>query len=92
MAEIEIVVEHEVGLHARPAAVFVKTATQFPCDIMVSKIRAGNDSTAVNAKSILSVLSLGVEQGDVIKIKTTGKEAQEALTALKTLIESNFAE
>ncbi|MFQ6102395.1 MAG: HPr family phosphocarrier protein [Anaerolineae bacterium] len=87
MPEITLTVNHEVGLHARPAALFVQTAKQFNCSIKVT-----HDEKEANAKSILSVLALGVEQGAVITISTKGKDADQALEALEALIESNFGE
>ena len=85
MAEVTLTVTHKIGLHARPAAEFVKTARQFPCSI---KITFGERS--VNAKSILNVLSLGVNMGAVITIQADGQGADEAVAALTDLIKSNF--
>lgn len=85
MPEITLTVTHEVGLHARPAALFVKKAGQFGADVRVS-----HDESEVNAKSILQVLTLGVEQGAVITVRAEGEDASEALEALRTLVESDF--
>jgi phosphotransferase system HPr (HPr) family protein len=82
-----MVVEHEVGLHARPAAMFVKAAKQYESDI---KIIHGEKEG--NAKSILSVLTLGVNQGAEITIQAEGCDADEALHTLQGLIEDNFGE
>ncbi|GAB4471323.1 MAG: HPr family phosphocarrier protein [Anaerolineae bacterium] len=90
MPKSEIVVRHEVGLHARPAASFVKLAASFPCDITVQNVTTGSKS--VNAKSILSVLSIGVSKDNTILIETSGEQADEALAALLNLIEGNFGE
>jgi phosphocarrier protein HPr len=87
MRETTLVVEHEVGLHARPAAVFVQTAKKFKSDILVRK-----DEREVNAKSILSILTLGANQGAVITIKATGEDEEVALKALRELVENNFGE
>jgi phosphotransferase system HPr (HPr) family protein len=87
---IDLVVSHPSGLHARPAAKFVQTAVTFPCDIKVSNLTTG--SPAVNAKSILSVLTLGVNPGHCIQMEASGESAEAALAALKGLIESNFGE
>jgi phosphotransferase system HPr (HPr) family protein len=87
MPEITLTVNHEVGLHARPAALFVQTAKQFNCDIKVT-----HAEKEANAKSILSVLALGVEQGAVITIRAEGENADQSLTALKALVENNFGE
>jgi phosphotransferase system HPr (HPr) family protein len=82
-----VVVTHSVGLHARPASVFVQTAAKFASEISVSC----GDRTA-NAKSILMVLTLGAHQGTEITINTEGEDAQEALDALVALVENNFGE
>ena len=90
MPSIEIVVTHEVGLHARPAATLVKTAAGFPCEVKVTNQTGG--SPPVNAKSILGVLSIGVHQDHTIEIEAEGEKSQEALQALKQLIQDNFGE
>jgi len=83
--EITLTVTHEVGLHARPAAVFVKKAGQFEADVRVT-----HDEKEVNAKSILQVLTLGVEQDNEIIVRAEGADAEEALQTLKTLVERDF--
>ncbi len=90
MHHAEITVQHPVGLHARPAAVFVRLASSFPATIAISKTGAG--AKRANAKSILAVLSLGVNQGDQIAIDTDGERAEEALNALLDLVRGNFGE
>lgn len=85
MPEVTLTIRNQVGLHARPAAQFVQTAQQFPCDI---RVRHG--SREANAKSILSVLTLGAGQGAVITIHTEGERAEEALAALQALIAADF--
>jgi phosphotransferase system HPr (HPr) family protein len=85
MPEITLTVRHEAGLHARPAALFIQTAAQFESDIKVSY--GGRE---VNAKSILSVLTLGANQGAVVTIRAEGGDADAALVALQALVESNF--
>ncbi|HLE50693.1 MAG TPA: HPr family phosphocarrier protein [Anaerolineales bacterium] len=90
MPSAEVAVMHPAGLHARPAAEFVKLAASFPCNIKVRNLTA--DNKLVNAKSILSVLTLGVQQGHRICIETSGEKEEEALRALMELIESNFGE
>jgi phosphocarrier protein HPr len=87
MPEITLTVHHKVGLHARPAALFVQTAKQFNCDVKVT-----HGEREANAKSILSVLALGVEQGAVITIHAEGQDADQALAELEALVESNFGE
>ncbi len=90
MQSSDILVTHPVGLHARPAAEFVKTAGKFPCNIMACNLTTAGKT--VNAKSILSVLTLGVQQGHTIRIETDGEKEVEAMTALKDLIQANFGE
>ncbi len=87
MPEITLTVHHQVGLHARPAALFVQTAKQFQSDIKVT-----HGEREANAKSILSVLALGAEQGAVITIRAEGEDAEQALEALAALVNSNFEE
>ena len=85
MSETVLTVNHEVGLHARPASLFVQTAKGFDADIQVY-----HGGRRANAKSILKVLSLGAGQGAQITIHAEGSRADEALEALKRLVESNF--
>jgi phosphocarrier protein HPr len=79
---------HNVGLHARPAAVFVQEANAYESKIEVRN--ASKDSEWVDAKSILGVLTLGVEQDHDIEITIEGSDEEEASEALESLIESNF--
>lgn len=90
MPSLNIKVDHSVGLHARPAAEFVKLASAFPCNIQIKN--ETTESKFVNAKSILGVLTLGVNQGHIILINAEGEQADEALEAIKQLVESNFGE
>ena len=87
MPEITLTIQNKVGLHARPAALFVQTAKRFDCDIRVT-----HDEREANAKSILNVLTLGASQGSVITIYAEGEDAEPALVALETLIEDDFGE
>ncbi len=90
MKRVEITVTNEVGLHARPAALFVKTAARYKSNIQVRNI--SRDQGWVNAKSILKVLSLGVEKNHVIEVSTEGQDEEEALQALEGLLRSDFRE
>jgi len=85
-----ITIDHPAGLHARPAAQFVKTAARFPCKISVRKLNS--EKPPANAKSPLSVLTLGVNQGDTVEIIAEGDEARAAVQALVELVKSNFGE
>jgi phosphotransferase system HPr (HPr) family protein len=89
MQQIILQVINEVGLHARPASEFVKLAGQFKANIQVRNLtRASN---AIDAKSILSVLMLGVEKGHEIELTSEGEDEVQAIEALRELIESDFA-
>jgi phosphotransferase system HPr (HPr) family protein len=87
MPELTITINHEAGLHARPASLFVQTAGKFTSDIQVI-----HGEKKANAKSILSVLTLGVQQGAELKIIAEGEDEQETLQELEQLIKSNFGE
>jgi phosphocarrier protein HPr len=84
MAERETTVGPEEGLHARPAAQFVKKAKQFSSDIVVIK----GDREA-NAKSSLKVMTLGAKKGDSITIRAEGEDAEEAVEALADSISAD---
>jgi len=90
MAEATIQVRHKVGLHARPAAMFVQTATKFSSKISVKNLTANGNF--VDAKSIIMVLTLGVMKDHEVVIQTDGADGDAALAALKSLIEGNFGE
>ena len=90
MAEATIQVRHKVGLHARPAAMFVQTAARFSSKINVKNLTANGNF--VDAKSIIMVLTLGVMKDHEVVIQTDGTDADSALAALKSLIEGNFGE
>jgi phosphocarrier protein HPr len=83
MPEQEVTLDNEVGLHARPAAVFAKKAASFNCDVTLLK-----DGDEANAKSIMSVLKLDVTKGDTVTIRAEGDGADEALSDLVKLVES----
>lgn len=89
-SELNIIVRHPVGLHARPAALFVQAAMRHASSIQARNLTAGGDP--VDAKSILGVLTLGVMQDHEIQIVAEGDDAQQALDELKALIEANFGE
>jgi phosphotransferase system HPr (HPr) family protein len=90
MKKFTLHVTAEVGLHARPAAMFVQQANQFDADIQVRNITA--DSEWADAKSILSVLTLGVEKDHEIELEVDGLDEDEAAEALTGLVRSNFGE
>jgi phosphocarrier protein HPr len=81
VAERETTVGPEAGLHARPAAQFVKTAKGFSSEIVVIK-----GEKQANAKSSLKIMTLGAKKGDTIVIRAEGDDAEEAVDALAELI------
>ena len=90
MAEATIQVKNKVGLHARPAALFVQTANKFQSKVKVKNLTATGDF--VDAKSIIMVLTLGVMKDHEVLIQTDGLDSDAALDALKALVENNFGE
>lgn len=86
----QIVVYNPTGLHARPAAQFVKCAIRFSSEITIKK--AGSEEKAVNAKSMILLLSQGFKQGDSCEITAEGPDEQEAVDALVELVQSGFGE
>lgn len=90
MAEATIQVKNKVGLHARPAALFVQTANKFQSKIKVKNLTTAGDF--VDAKSIIMVLTLGVMKDHEVLIQTEGSDSDAALGAMKALIENDFGE
>ncbi|GBF49049.1 phosphocarrier protein HPr [Leptospira ryugenii] len=86
MKQIQLKIKDESsGLHARPASLFVKVASSFPCDIFVIK-----DEIEVNGKSIMGLMMLALGAGVTFAVKADGAKEEEALAALEKLVESNF--
>lgn len=78
----KVVVKNKLGLHARPAALFVQLANKFDSDVAVIK-----DDVEVNGKSIMGILMLAAERNSTITIITSGKDAQEAMLGLEKIVE-----
>ncbi len=78
---------NECGLHARPAAMFVKAANRFGCEILVEK-----DGLEVSGKSIMGLLTIEGHQGAILKLTANGADAVEALDELEQLFLSRFQE
>ena len=87
MVTKELTIINKLGIHARPAAQFVKLASKFDADIVVEK-----DGEEVAGKSILSLMMLAVGHGSKITITAEGKDEQAALNALEDLISRKFEE
>ena len=76
-----------LGLHARPAALFVKTASKYEAEITVEK-----DGNTVSGKSIMGLMTLQGNVGSVLKVRAEGPDAEQALEALGTLVANKFYE
>ena len=87
MKQVDLVLRNPTGLHARPAKVFVTTAKQFESDIRVQ-----HGEKEVNAKSAISILTLGVECGGEIRISVEGPDEDAALEALRSGVEAGLGE
>jgi phosphocarrier protein len=86
-AEKSVLIQNELGLHARAATKLVQIAAKFACDITLTK-----DGHEVNGKSIMGVLMLVASKGTTVTIKATGDRAAEAVTAIVALIDDKFGE
>ncbi|MCI5555341.1 MAG: HPr family phosphocarrier protein [Oscillospiraceae bacterium] len=83
----DVMVQNQVGLHARPATFFIQKANEFRSSIWIEK-----EERRVNAKSLLGILSLGIIGGTQIKIIADGSDEQAAVNALVDLVESGFSD
>ncbi len=83
----DVVVQNQVGLHARPATFFIQKANEFKSSIWIEK-----EERRANAKSLLGVLSLGIVKGMTITLLADGTDEAEALDGLAALIDTGFAE
>src|SRR5216110_436876 len=83
----EFLVLNKLGIHARPAALFVKTANRFACDIFVEK-----DGEKINGKSIMGLMMLAAGPGSKLTIHAEGHDASQALTELEALFKGKFDE
>ncbi|HMG29628.1 MAG TPA: HPr family phosphocarrier protein [Jiangellaceae bacterium] len=88
MAERVVVVGSRVGLHARPAALFVKAAAELPVPVRIRK----GDGKAVDARSILAVLALGAKGGDEVALEADGEGAEAALDTLTAVLQADHDE
>lgn len=83
----EMTVVNKLGIHARPAAMFVKVANRFSCDILVEK-----DGEQINGKSIMGLMMLAAGPGSKLKVQAHGEDASKALNELETLLQRKFDE
>ena len=85
MAEIQLLIRNQLGLHARACALFVKAASRFKSEITVSR-----DDLVVNGKSIMGVMMLAAEEGSTIVVKAEGPDEAAAVAALQELVDGKF--
>lgn len=78
---------NETGIHARPASIIAKTTMKFSSDVFI-EVR----DKSINAKSIMNILSSGMQKGDEITISASGPDEVEAVETLVELFNSNFGE
>ncbi len=92
MAELQTIVrefkvENKYGIHARPAALLVKVAGKFTCEILI-----GKKGSEVSAKSIMGLLTIEGHQGANLHVHATGEDAEEAMEGIAELFEKKFFE
>lgn len=85
--KIDLTIQNRNGLHARPAAMFVKTASRYQSEVWVEK-----DGERVNGKSIMGLMMLAAGRGSVLSVEAEGPDADKALEDLRKLVESSFGE
>jgi phosphocarrier protein len=83
----DFMVSNKLGIHARPAAMFVRTANRFSCEIFVEK-----DGERVNGKSIMGLMMLAAGPGSKVTVSAQGNDASQALAELETLFKQKFDE
>ncbi len=87
LLEKELLIQNKLGLHARAAALLVKTANRFSSDVKIAK-----DRTIANGKSIMGVLTLAAACGSSVKVSCEGPDAGDAMKAIENLIAAKFNE
>jgi phosphocarrier protein len=83
----ELTILNKLGIHARPAAMFVKTANRFACDVFVEK-----DGEKINGKSIMGLMMLAAGPGSKLMLYASGADAQLAIAELEALVKRKFDE
>jgi phosphocarrier protein HPr len=85
VAQADLLIRNQLGLHARACALFVKTAARFAAEVFVRR-----DDLEVNGKSIMGVMMLAAEEGSTIRVRAVGGDAEPALAALRELVDGKF--
>jgi phosphocarrier protein len=87
MLQQEVLIINKLGLHARASAKLTQLASQYPCEVWISR-----NGRRINAKSIMGVMMLAAAKGASINIETSGDREQEAMSAILALINNYFGE
>ena len=87
MLQQDVLIINKLGLHARASAKLTQTASQYPCEVWMSR-----NGKRVNAKSIMGVMMLAAARGTTVNVETSGEQEQEAMEALVALINDRFGE
>lgn len=87
MLKQDVLIINKLGLHARASAKLTQLASQYPCEVWLSR-----NSKRINAKSIMGVMMLAAAKGSTINIETSGEQEQQAMTAILALINDYFGE
>lgn len=87
MIEKDFIIPNKLGLHARPAALLVKTLSRFDADIYITK-----DNQVVNGKSIMGVMTLAAEYGSTIRFRISGEDEEDVVGAVEEVFASKFSE
>jgi len=87
MLKQDVLIINKLGLHARASAKLTQLASQFPCEVWLTR-----NTRRINAKSIMGVMMLAAAKGSTITIETSGEQEQDAMTAILALINDYFGE
>lgn len=87
MLKQDVLIINKLGLHARASAKLTQLASQFPCEVWLSR-----NTRRINAKSIMGVMMLAAAKGSTVSIETNGEQEQEAMNAIVALINDYFGE
>ena len=91
MTKISYVITDELGIHARPAGLLVKQAGEFPCTIQIGGTpRRGEEAKMVDAKRIIGVMGLALQQGDELTMTFDGEKEREAAQTMKKFLEQHL--
>lgn len=91
MIEKTFTIKNKLGLHARPAALFVQASVRHNCKIQVSKVQSGEE-IVVNGKSVMGIMMLAAACGEQVKVVLEGADETQALQGFEDLFQRNFDE